>query len=200
MEVQKLSTEISDMILKRKEKYYHHLSLKLINPNTSTKTYWSILKSFCNDTKVPLILPLLVNNKIVSDFTKKVKLFNDFFATQCTPLTSSSVLPSTISFKTHSRLNCISFEKEDILKIIRNLNVNKAHGHNDISIRMLKICDSEVVEPLSLIYKICINSGIFPDIWKRPHIIPTYKKMINVLFKITVLFLYYQFVAKYLNV
>ena len=41
---------------------------------------------------------------------------------------------------------------------------------------MLKICDSEVVEPLSLIYKNCIDSGIFPDIWKRSHIIPTYKK------------------------
>ena len=65
---------------------------------------------------------------------------------------------------------------------------------------MLKICDSQVVEPLSLIYKNCIVSGILPDIWKRSHIIPTYKKMINALLTITVLFLYYQFVAKYLNV
>ena len=39
---------------------------------------------------------------------------------------------------TYSRLNSISYEMEDILKIIRNLNVNKAHGHDDISIRMLK--------------------------------------------------------------
>ena len=87
---------------------------------------------------------LLVNSKIVSDFTKKANIFNDFFAAQCT------------------------------LKIIKNLNVNKAHGHDDISIRMLKVCDSEAVEPLSLIYKNCINSGIFPDIWERCHIIPTY--------------------------
>ena len=65
---------------------------------------------------------------------------------------------------------------------------------------MLKIFDSEVIEPLSLIYKNCIESGIFPDIWKRSHIIPTYKKMINVLLTITVLSFYYQFVAKYLNV
>ena len=93
---------------------------------------------------------LLVNNKIVSDFTKKANLFNNLFATQCTPLTNSSVLPSVMSFKTHSRLNSISFEKEDILKTVRNLNVNKAHGHDNISIRMLKRCDSEVVEPLSL--------------------------------------------------
>ena len=123
-------------------------------------------------------------------------IFNDFFAVQCTSLTNSSVLPSTISFKTHSRLNSISFEKEDVLKIMRNLNVNKAHGHDNISIRMLKICDSEVVEPLSLTYKNCIDSGISPDTWKRSHS----KKMINVLLTITVVFLYCQFAAKYLNV
>ena len=116
IEIQKLSTEISDMMLKRKEKHYHHQSLKLNNPNTSAKTYWSILKSFYNDTKVPLIPPLLVNNKIASDFTKKANLFNDFLATQCTTLTNSSVLPSTTS---QSRLNSISFEKEDILNNYR---------------------------------------------------------------------------------
>ena len=97
-------------------------------------------------------------------------------------------------------LSSINFEKEDILKIIRNLNVNKAHGHDNISIRMLKICDSVLVEPLSLIYKNCINSGVFLDIWKRSHIIPTYKKMINVALITTTLFLYYHFAAKYLNI
>ena len=65
---------------------------------------------------------------------------------------------------------------------------------------MLKICDSEVVERLSLIYENFIDSGIFPDTWKRSDIILTYEKMLNVLLAITVLFLYYQFVAKYLNV
>ena len=90
--------------------------------------------------------------------------------------------------------------KKKIRKIIRNLNVNKAHGQDNISIRMLKICDSVLVEPMSLIYKHCIN-GVFPDIWKRSHIIPIYKKkMINVALITNKLFLYYQFVAKYLNV
>ena len=163
------------MILERKEKYYNHLSMKLNNPNTSAKTYWSILKSFYNGSKVPLIPPLLVNNQIVSDFTKKTNIFNDFFALQCTPLNNSSVLPAKVTFKTQSRLNSICFEEDDILKIITNLNVDKAHGH-DISIRMLKICDSVVVEPLSLIFKNCIDCGIFPNLWKKSHIIPTHKK------------------------
>ena len=120
-----------------------------------------ILKSFYDDTKFPLIPPLLVNNKIAYDFTKKVNLFNDLFATQYTPLTNGSVLPSTIFFKTHSKLNSISFQKEDIVKKIRNLNVNKANGHDNISIRIFKICDSEVGVPPSLIHKNCIDSGIF---------------------------------------
>ena len=127
-----------------------------------------------------LVLPLLINNKILSGFTEKVNLFNDFFATHCTPFPNSSVLPSAISFKTQSRLSSISFEKEDILKRIRNLNVNKAHGHDKISIQMLKICDSVLVEPLLLIYKNYINSEIFVDILKRSHIIPIYKKLKNV--------------------
>ena len=63
----------------KKEKLYHDPSMKLNDPNTSGKTYCSILKSFYNDSKIPLIPPLLVNNKIVSDFTEKANLFNDFF-------------------------------------------------------------------------------------------------------------------------
>ena len=108
--------------------------MKLNNPNTSAKTYWSILKSFYNDSKVPLIPPLLVNNNIVSNFTKKANIFNDFSTLQCTPLNNSSVLPAKVTFKTQSRLNSICFEEDDILKIIRSLNVDKAHGHDNISI------------------------------------------------------------------
>ena len=109
-------------------------------------------------------------------FTEKADLSNDFFANQCTPLPNNSVLPSAITFKTQSRLSSINFGKEDIIKIIRNLNVRKVHGHENVSVGMLKICDSVLVEPLSLVYKNCINPGAFPDIWKRSHIIPRYKK------------------------
>ena len=61
------------------------LPKKLNNSNTSAKTYWSILKSFYKGTKIPIIPPILVNNKIVSDFTEKANIFNDILASQCTP-------------------------------------------------------------------------------------------------------------------
>ena len=158
IELQKLSTEVSDIILKKKIIFWN-----LIIRTTVSKPI-DQPKILLQWPSGPIDFSIISKQQSCTDFTKKANLFNDFFATQCTPVNNSNVLPSTISFKTHSTLSSISFEKEDILKIIRNLKVNKAHGHDDISIRTLKINDSEIVEPLLLIYKSCIDSGIFPGL------------------------------------
>ena len=48
---------------------------------------------------------------------------------------------------------------------------------------MLKICDTAIAEPLSIILNNCINQSMFPDIWKKSNICPThikgYKQLIN---------------------
>ena len=56
------------------------------------------------------------------------------------------------------------------------LDVNKAHGHDVISIRMIKLCGKSIIPAISLIYKNCINSGIFSNIWKKSNVVPVYKK------------------------
>ena len=63
-----------------------------------------------------------------------------------------------------------------IINIIRSLNEDKAHGHDNISIRITKIFDTAIVEPLSIIFNNCINQSMFPDIWKRSNICPIHKK------------------------
>ena len=90
MELENLSSEISDTISIRNE-YYVHFSNKLNHPTTRSKNYWSILNSFYKDSKLPLIPLLLVNNKIVSDFTEKANLFNVFLSSHCTPISNNSV-------------------------------------------------------------------------------------------------------------
>ena len=85
-------------------------------------------------------------------------------------------MPSLLNLNLTSKLSVINFTDDDILKIIRSLNINKAHGHDDISIRMIKICDKAILEPLSIIYKNCIDTGIFPDSWKKSNIVPVHKK------------------------
>ena len=73
-----------------------------------------------------------------------------------TKLTRS--LPSVLSKKTHKLLSTIYFTSGDNVKIIKNFDPNKAHGHDMISIRMIKICDASICKPLELIFKLEIFS------------------------------------------
>ena len=79
-------------------------------------------------------------------------------------------------FLTQVRLKSLYLKEVKILKIIRALNINKAHGYDDISIRMIKMCDKSLLRPL---FKNSSQSPCYPDIWKRSNIIPAHKKVIN---------------------
>ena len=74
--VENLTNELSNLIPDTKTQYRSQLATKLVNPSTSGKTYWSILKTFANGRKVPVIPLLLINNEFVSNFkTKTIFLF-----------------------------------------------------------------------------------------------------------------------------
>ena len=152
------------MISKRKKQYYDQLSKKLNDPLTSSKTYRSILKTFYSGTKIPLIPPIIIDNKVITNFRGKANVFNNFFASKCMSIVNDSTLPFTIMYRTENKLSTISFKDEDVLKIIKSLNKNKADGHDDISIWLLQSCGAEVVKPLSLTFKNCIQFGIFRNL------------------------------------
>ena len=94
----------------------------------------------------------------MSNFKEKANHFNAFFASQYTPDSKNSTLPLARTPVTNASLSSISND-EDILKIIHSLNINKAHGYDNISIRLLKTCYSSIVKPLSIIFKNC--AGLF---------------------------------------
>ena len=134
------------------------------------------MKTFYNGKKIPLIPPLLVNDKLESEFGKNANHFNEFFTSKCTPLNNGSTLPHLVSNTPAVELSSFQFNDQDILRIIRALHVNNAHGCDDISIRMIKTCDQSIVKPLSIIYQNCVNTGTFPDIWKKSNIVPVHKQ------------------------
>ena len=100
----------------------------------NTKIYWTLLKRFFNNKKIPLSPALFQENEYVTDFKKKAELFNSFFAKQCSLISNSSELPLNLHYTTEKRLNTLNFSNNDTEKIIQNLDPNKAHGHDKISI------------------------------------------------------------------
>ena len=108
--LQLISSTLTETIRSSNEKLYHKLSTELANPSTSSKTYWSIIKSFVNGKKIPIIPPLFVHDKAVTNFLEKANLFNEFFSKQCQPLQNNSTPPKSNTYHTESRPNDITFD------------------------------------------------------------------------------------------
>ena len=151
------------------------MSAKLDNPKTVPKTYWSIINKFLSDKKTPIIPPVLVNGELVSDFKRKANLFNNYFASQCIPIKNGSKLPNFGS-KTEKMLTSFDIQDDDIFPIIKNLNVDKTHGWDKLSIRMIKTWGNSITFSLKLIFKSIVIEGVFPEDWKQSNVVPIHKK------------------------
>ena len=87
------------------------------------------------------------------------------------------MLASKLPLQTDSTLSSRHFTKDDILRITNNLDRSKAHGHDEISIRVLKICGDSICRPLNIIFKTCLRTGKFPLELKEGNIVPIHKKV-----------------------
>ena len=62
------------------------------------------------------------------------------------------------------------------MKVIQKLDANKAHGQDNISTRMIKICGKSICKPLWKIFEEYLRTGAFPLEWKNGNIVPIFKK------------------------
>ena len=84
--------------------------------------------------------------------SNKFQLFNNFFAKQRFITNHSSVLPFVLFNQAEYVISFTNFNSDEIAKIIQNLDPSKAHGHDMISIRMLKTCGSSIYKPLQIMF------------------------------------------------
>ena len=60
--------------------------------------------------------------------------------------------------------------------MLQNLDPNKAHSHDKISVRMLQLCGNTICKPLELIFQQAMESGSFPSEWKNGNVVPIHQK------------------------
>ena len=169
------SAECTKNILEAKNNYILKMTKNLEDSNTAPKTYWAILNRLLYNKKIPAIPPLFIDGKFVSDFYKKANIFNNFFASICTPIKNASILPA-FSYRTEQRINSFRVSEGDILAIMKTLDPAKAHGLDNISIKMIKICNDSITKPLKLIFEQSLKQGEFPNLFKKANVVPSHKK------------------------
>ena len=93
--------------------------------------HWSKLKTFLNK-KIHVILP-------ITDFKLKIEIFNSHFSKQYTHLINNGKIQSECPWKSNESLSSITYEINDIEKVIKNFDPNKSHGLDMLSICLLKL-------------------------------------------------------------
>ena len=174
--LQFLQEHLSTSIESSKESYYARIANRLNNTQKSTDTCWSLLKNFLNNKKISLILPLFRENRFTTDFKEKAELFNSFFPNQWSLLNNCSKLPTNPKYVTDKRLRTIKFTTDNIFV---SLDSNKAHGHDNISIRILKTRGDTICKYLELIFKQALTIGVFPSDCRKSNIAPCYRNKGN---------------------
>ena len=96
---------------------------------------------------------------------------NNVDLSQMTPL-----LQSVRRLKLQLGFSNITIDADTIIKLIRSLDPNKAHGCDGISIRMLKLCATSISKPLNILFNNCVINECFPNEWKKANMIPVRKK------------------------
>ena len=80
------------------------------------------------------------------------------------------------TFNQDESLSSITFEINDIEKIIKNRDPNKSHSHDMLSICMLKLRGESIYKPLNLTSKSCLETGQFSSEWEKANFVPVFKK------------------------
>ena len=115
------------------------LANELNDPTTLPKTYWPLIKILVNGLQFPVIPPIVVNNKPVTNFKDKANIFNDLFSKQCQSIPSNSTLSLIQTFEASNRMSTTDIDLKKLLTLIQGLNCSKPHGHYGILIRKQKL-------------------------------------------------------------
>ena len=189
------------LVRKSKREYYENLDVKCLQDN---KNFWKkVSPLFSNKIKSKEKIALVENAEIVTEDSKLVKIFNDFFSTVVDKLnlainadhiseTSSSdpVWASIERFSKHpsilnikKRMGKISpkfkfqyVDQNPISKEIQNLNSKKAMQQNDIPVKLLKENNDTFSYVIYHNFNNSIHEDCFPYILKTADLTPVYKK------------------------
>ena len=82
----------------------------------------------------------------------------------------------TLFFETTNCLNTVDIRPDKNFKIILALGANKAHGYDDISVRMIVIGGFLRIKPLRLLFNNFVKQAVSPNIWRMANALPVHKK------------------------
>ena len=99
----------------------------------------------------------------------KCNIFVKYFSEQCKLIVNSNVL-------SNARFNVVDITEGELLSLLLAVNPTISSRPDEISGRMLLLCDESLVRPLKLLFGNILSTGIYPNIWEIGNVTPIHKK------------------------
>lgn len=176
-----VAKKLKTQIRSERRKYY---SNKIEACGGNSAKYWQLIKSVTHGPKHEIksleiegnVIPVKGNEETVANS------FNDYFSTVVQQLLSASNQtghqpPSTMRPKRSvNSFVCGDVTPSEIRETIIKMPNKTSKGLDDINIIFIKNHLDELINPLSYLYSLSLNEGIFPKTFKTAIIIPLLKK------------------------
>ena len=166
----KLKSETQKTCRKTHETYLN----SIFENDKSNKKLWSYIK---NKRQENVGIPELRNSDktLTNDPAKKAFLIHEQFDS----VFSNPSPKITNTFKKKNRLpniHEIKIDRKGLLKLLLNIDPNKANGPDNVPAKFLKTCAHEVVDMYVTLFQASLDQGVVPPDWKEGNIVPLYKK------------------------
>lgn len=167
----------TNLIRLTKKRYYQRLNKELSDPGINFKKWWSITKRLCGSSNVSSILIIVENGVAVTDPKEKACIFNDYFIAQTQlPGADSATPPEVLPFQSVAFLSNIWVIEEEILTLMRGVDVSKGSGYDGIGNKIVRLCSEGLCSFFTTFVNLSFALGQFPSRWKLSNVIPLFKK------------------------
>ena len=150
-----------------------HLSTTVFDSlKNNTKRFWSFIKQKRRDSSG--IAALVSNGKLATTANEKAEALSKQYQSVFTK-EDLTTLPHP-GYKQLPKIPKLIITAEGIMKLLKNLDGNKASGPDGIPPKFFKACCEQVSPILQSIFTQSVQSGRLPQDWRRANISALYKK------------------------
>ena len=162
------------MVLRNaKAGYAASIQSRIEDERLGSRKVWRITNKVLNRGKASV--PTVINGpEVLSSALDKAKLFATNFAKNSTLDDQGYDLPS-FPARTNNILSDIFISARDVAKLIKNLEINKATGPDNIPAVVLKNISPEMSPILAKLFNRCLKERCYPKSWKMPSVCPVFK-------------------------
>ena len=145
--------------LSRKQ-YFDKLDHLLSSENCDPKIFWKTSKRLLNIGRSSSNIPVLtMNHEMTETDQQKAEMLNTYFSSQTKVNGTNKQLP-TLKLVQHV-LESITITTQDVLDVLKHLNVSKACGSDLISPKVLRECADDLAYPYSIVFNRSLAQGHF---------------------------------------